>query len=121
VEINPVLSLDQLVDPSLSYPCCLAGRPTNDPEVGDFLLQQGIIKNAIQADKIVEIIYSVIPAEEVVGVQSIGIRFRLEITTLDNIGSNNPSGLYELVYVQVFQYSFDLKEKKPCHDQDSDH
>jgi taurine transport system substrate-binding protein len=54
VEINPVLSLDQLVDPKFELSLLPGGGAQRMiQEVGDFLLQQGIIKNAIHADKIV--------------------------------------------------------------------
>ncbi len=55
VEINPVLSLEELIDPKFDL-CLLPGGGAQKmiQEVGDFLLLQGIIKNRIDAGKIVD-------------------------------------------------------------------
>lgn len=55
VEITPVLSLEQLIDPKFDL-CLLPGGGAQKmiQEVGDFLLQQGVIKNRIDASKIVD-------------------------------------------------------------------
>lgn len=55
VEITPVLSLEQLVDPKFDL-CLLPGGGAQKmiQEVGDFFLRQGIIKNRIDASKIVD-------------------------------------------------------------------
>jgi len=55
VEINPVLSLEQLADPKFDLSLLPGGGAQRMiQEVGDFLLQQGIIRNPINASKIVE-------------------------------------------------------------------
>jgi len=55
VEITPVFSLEQLVDPQF-YLSLLPGGGAQKmiQEVGDFLLQQGVSKNRIDASKIVD-------------------------------------------------------------------
>lgn len=55
VEITPVFSLEQLIDPNF-YLSLLPGGGAQKmiQEVGDFLLQQGIIKDKIDAGKIVD-------------------------------------------------------------------
>lgn len=55
VDINPVLSLEELIDPKFNL-CLLPGGGAQKmiQEVGDFLLQQGIIKNRIDASRIVD-------------------------------------------------------------------
>src|SRR5574341_1636295 len=55
VEINPVLTLEQLVDPKFELSLLPGGGAQRMiQEVGDFLLQQGIIQRSIDAGKIVE-------------------------------------------------------------------
>ena len=55
VEINPVMSLEQLADPKFELSLMPgAGAQKMIQEVGDFLLQQGVIKNKIDAGKIVD-------------------------------------------------------------------
>jgi len=55
VEINPVISLEQLVDPKFELSLLPGGGAQRMiQEVGDFLLQQGIIRSPIDASKIVE-------------------------------------------------------------------
>ncbi len=55
VDINPVLSLEELINPKFDL-CLLPGGGAQKmiQEVGDFLLQQGIIRNRIDASKIVD-------------------------------------------------------------------
>lgn len=55
VEITPVFSQEQLIDPNF-YLSLLPGGGAQKmiQEVGDFLLQQGVIRNPINASKIVE-------------------------------------------------------------------
>ncbi|MDR7486868.1 MAG: NrtA/SsuA/CpmA family ABC transporter substrate-binding protein [Armatimonadota bacterium] len=58
VEINPVLTLEQLVDPKFELSLLPGGGAQRMiQEVGDFLLQQGIIRAPIDASKIVEASY----------------------------------------------------------------
>jgi aliphatic sulfonates family ABC transporter substrate-binding protein len=58
IEINPVLSLEQLVDPKFELSLLPgAGAQRMIQEVGDFLLQQGIISHPIDAARIVEASY----------------------------------------------------------------
>ena len=55
VEINPVMSLEQLADPKFELSLMPgAGAQKMIQEVGDFLLQQGVLKNKIDAGKIVD-------------------------------------------------------------------
>jgi hypothetical protein len=55
VEINPVMSLEQLADSKFELSLLPGGgAQTMIQEVGDFLLQQGITKNKIDAGKIVD-------------------------------------------------------------------
>jgi len=55
IEINPVLSLEQLTDPKFDLSLLPGGGAQRMiQEVGDFLLQQGVIKTRIDASKIVE-------------------------------------------------------------------
>jgi len=55
VEINPVMSLEQLADPKFELSLLPgAGAQKMIQEVGDFLLQQGVLKNKIDAGKIVD-------------------------------------------------------------------
>jgi len=55
VEITPVFSQEQLIDPNF-YLSMLpgAGAQKMIQEVGDFLIQQGVVKNRIDAGKIVD-------------------------------------------------------------------
>ncbi len=54
-EINPVLTLEQLVDPKFDLSLLPGGGAQRMiQEVGDFLLREGIIVNPIDASKIVE-------------------------------------------------------------------
>ena len=55
VEINPVMSLEQLADPKFELSLLPgAGAQKMIQEVGDFLLQQGVLKNKIDAGQIVD-------------------------------------------------------------------
>ena len=55
VEINPVMSLEQLADPKFDLSLVPGGGAQKMiQEVGDFLLQQGVIKNRIDAGKVVD-------------------------------------------------------------------
>ncbi len=55
VEINPVVKLEQLVDPKFELSLLPGGGAQRMiQEVGDFLLREGIIRSAIDASKIVE-------------------------------------------------------------------
>jgi aliphatic sulfonates family ABC transporter substrate-binding protein len=55
VEINPVMTLEQLVDPKFDLSLLPGGGAQRMiQEVGDFLQQQGIIQRTIDASKIVE-------------------------------------------------------------------
>lgn len=55
VEINPVVRLEQLVDPKFELSLLPGGGAQRMiQEVGDFLLREGIVRSAIDASKIVE-------------------------------------------------------------------